>query len=234
LKAFSFVGIVCFIIGLYYTAKINKRLMIFTVLWWIIPLGFYGNIVTIAPRFFTIILPAIIIPMSIFLAHLLRLKKIRWKLLAMISVLIVILLPFLGVQKTFIRRHYSALIPDFYRWLGKSTEPDAWIICCDDGVFISYYAKRNLLNKPAASFRHLPPKELINFKKQLDDILNDKKPVYITSMTLNDYDDYREFWDLIWKNYRVTPVGEMPLEVWYQTPYQTHLNMYILAKIEKK
>jgi Dolichyl-phosphate-mannose-protein mannosyltransferase len=234
IKGFSLVGIVCFGFGLYYAAKFNIRLLIFTVIWWIIPLSFYGNIITIAPRFFSIILPALIIPMSIFLARLLRLKKIQWKLLAVVSLLTIILQPFVSTQKTFIRRHYYALIPDFYRWVGKSTEPDAWIITCDDGLFISYYSKRKVINKPAVSFRHLPPEELIDFKKKLDDILNSKKPVYITNLTLSDYDHFREFWNLMWKNYHLTPVGQMPLELWYQTPYETFPSMYILAKVEKK
>ena len=233
IKAFSIVGIVCFGAGLILTARSNKRLLIFTILWWIIPLGFYGNTLTSAPRFFNIILPALIIPISILLALMLRHKRMLWKLIAVISFLLIIFSPLLDTYQTFTRRHQYALIPDFYRWVGRSTQPGAIIISSDDDMFITYYSKRKTLSKPVG-YRHLSQNELNGFKNKLDDILRKQRPLYITNLALVLYDQYHEFNDLIRKNYHLIQIGQMPLELWYLTPFNPQLHMSNLVKIEKK
>lgn len=231
--AFSAVGILCFSIGLYYTAVLNKRFTIFTILWLLIPLEFYGNTISNAPRFLTIILPAFIIPMSIYLAQMVKHKNILYKLVALTSFLIIISQTLLIAQETFIRRHSFALIPDFYRWVGKSTEPDATIISSDDKTFITYYSNRETLLKPVG-IRHLSSKELKSFKKELDNILDKNKPVYITNLGFTAYDSYLEFGHLLRQNYRLIQIGQRPLELWYDTPYNPNLHMSSLVRIEKK
>jgi len=232
LWTFKITGIVCFLIGLFYTAVFNRKLLGFTVLWWIIPLSFYGNLKSLAPRFLSIILPALIIPISIFLAHLLKHKKRLWNLLALIIFLIIILRPLEHAKDTFIRRNHYDLLTDFYRWMGTSTEPNATIIASDDALLITYYSRRAILEKPSHT-GHLPSQELVVFKKRLDSILDKKNPVYITTLVLHNYDDYLEFWHLMKYHYHLIPVGQRPLELWYQTPYETALRTYGLVKIEK-
>ena len=232
LWTFKMTGIICFLIGLFYTAVSNKKLLGFTVLWWIIPLSFYGNLKSLAPRFLSIILPALIIPISIFLAHLLKHKKRLWNLLALIIFLIIILRPLEHTKDTFIRRNHYDLLTDFYRWVGTSTEPNAIIIASDDGLLITHYSRRSILEKPSHT-GHLPSQELVDFKKRLDSILDEQKPVYITTLVLHNYDDYLEFWHLMKHHYHLVPVGQRPLELWYQTPYETALRPYGLLKIKK-
>ena len=232
-KAFSIIGIVCFGTGLFYAAKSYKGLLPFIILWLIIPLSFYGNVMTSAPRFFNIMLPALIIPISILLTHMLKQKRILWGLIAAISFLLIILGPLLNTRQTFIRRHHHALIPDYYRWVGKSTPADATIISSDDDLFITYYSGRKTLSKPV-SFGHLSPKELNDFKKKLDNIFKNQKPLYITNLAFTIYDHYHEFQKLLWQNYHLIKIGEKPLETWYETPFNPDLFMSILIKIEKK
>jgi len=229
--AFSLVGIVCFGAGLLLMAKFNKKLLAFVMLWGIVPLGFYGDIS--APRFLNILLPAVIIPISVVLAHMLRHKRMLWRLVAMISSLLIILIPLFYTHQTFIRRHHYALIPDYYRWVGQLTAPDATIISSDDSVFITYYSKRNTLLRPVG-IRHLSPNELNGFKNKLDTILKNKKPVYITNSAFILYDHYHEFSDLMQKNYHLIQIGKMPLELWYITPFNPQLHMSSLIKVEKK
>ena len=233
IKNFNIVGIICFGAGLYYTAVLNKRLLIFTILWWTIPLCLFGNDITNAPRYLNILLPAIIIPISIFLTHKLRNKEKVWRLLAMISLLIIIFQPLLITQETFIRRHHYALIPDFYRWVGKSTERDATIISSDDGLFITYYSGRNILRKPNDVAGHISPKELTDFKRKLDHILTNGKPVYITELAFIQYDRYREFSKLMQQNYHLSQVGQMTLELWYNTPFDIAMGNWGLVKIKR-
>jgi hypothetical protein len=234
LKTFTMVGLVCFSAGLYYASVLNKRLLIFTVLWWALPLIIFSNIITTAPRYLTIILPAFIIPISIFLAHMFRHKRILWRLIAPISCLIVLIQPLMNTRGTFIRRHHHSLIADFYRWVGKSTPSDATIISADDAVFITYYSGRKTLSKPVAVIGHISPEKLIIFKKNLDNILNARKPVYAAHWGLDSYDSFKEFRDLMRQNYDLIPIGQRPLESWYQTPFTTYLRMADLVKIEKK
>jgi len=115
IKAFNIVGIICFMAGLYYTAALNKRLLVLIILWWIIPLNLYGNIITSSPRFYSILLPVIIIPISIYLSNKLREKNKLSKMIAMLVFLVIILVPLFQPLITFIRRHNISLISDYYR-----------------------------------------------------------------------------------------------------------------------
>ncbi len=234
LQAFSLVGIFCFCAGFLGMAAVNKRLFVFTWLWCFIPFIFYGNTMTSAPRFYTILLPAIIIPISIFLARVMRNKKLFWKVVALTAFLCIILQPLSKTEETFLRRHHYSLLADYYLWVNKITEPNATIISCDDNLFIEYYSKRHTLVKPALVHRHLPPQDLITFKRKLDDLLDNHQPVYITTLVLDDYDDFLEFRNLMLQNYRLIPQGDMPLEFWYETPFKSFIDIYGLVKVEKK
>jgi len=232
-QSFNTIGIVCFAAGLYYTAVFNKNLLIFTVLWWIIPLGLLSNIITCSPRYFTFLLPAIIIPISIFLAHMLRQHRMLLKAFALISFIIIISKPVLDIKNILIRRHHYALISEYYRWVGRSTEPDATLISSDDGLFITYYSKRDVLGKPYSLIGSLSHQELVDFKKNLERILNNRKMVYITELALVQNDRYQEFKKFMQRYYHLVYVGQRPLELWYQTPYEPiwSVNLY---KVEKK
>jgi len=226
------VGIFCFVAGLLVMGRSKRQLLLLTVLWWIIPLGFYGNLVTTAPRFFTIILPAFIIPISFFLAYLFRRKNWALKILALICFLTILFWPLQSTLGTFERRHQYGLIADFYQWVGQRTEADALIITSDDGPFVPYYAHRKFVYKPAGA-RHLMSQELSDFKMVLDRALNERTPVYITGMGLSGYDFYGEFKNFMRKNYHLTTIGKKPLELWYTTPFDPKLHMSVLMKVER-
>ncbi len=233
IRSFSIIGAVCFFAGFYFMAKSNKKPLIFIILWISVPLMFYGNAMTSAPRFFNIIIPAVIIPIGVFLAQMIRHKSLPWVLIILASYLIMVFQPLLYTAQTFKRRHQQALISDYYTWVGKITEPDAVIVSSDDEMFITYYSKRDTLGKPARS-GHILPSEFADFKKKLDKIIARHKPVYISAFGLLLYDNFFEFRDFMRRNYLMWQVGQMPLELWYETPFKTQLNMYGLIKISQK
>lgn len=233
-SAFTLLGMACYGAGLLYLIYRGPRFLLATVLWWIIPLGFYGNVLTSVPRFFTTTLPAFIIPMSFYLAYFLRGKNKILKILALVCFLTIIGFPLMMTKETFVRRHHYALIVDLYRWVGAVTQPNALIISSDDGPFVTYYANRKVLIKPERGFKHLLNKQLIDFKKAVDQALNNRTPVYLTEMGLDCYNYYGDFPNFMQQNYRLTWVGRKPLELWYFTPFNPYLIMSGLIKVEKK
>jgi len=233
-EAFNIAGIICFCAGLLRTFLLNKKLSFFIAIWLIVPLSFFNNINLTVPRFFNILLPAIIIPISIFLAYLLKHKGILSKLIGAVSFLAISLQPFSNSQEILLRRHEHALIADYYLWVGRSTEADATIISSDDELFITYYSKRKIIARPISTITHLSVKELATFKERLDNILNKHTPLYITNFGFTSYDNYHEFGAFMTQNYRLINTGQAPLELWYESPYNSNLHMSSLVKIEKK
>jgi len=235
LKAFSLLGLLCSCVGLGNTARTDKRLFIFLILWITPPLGFYGNTATSVPRFLNIILPAFIIPLSILLTSNLKHKWMVWRLLAMLSFLIILFVPLQNTYQTFLRRHHDALIPDYYRWVGLSTKADAQILSADDALFITYYSGRKAYLKPLAMANgHLPVQDLNDFKIKLDDTLKKHQPVYATNSAIVLYDPHREFENFLRQNYHLVTIGQKPLELWYLSPFNPQFHISNLLKIERK
>ncbi len=231
---FNIIGILCFAVSLYYTAKFNKKLLFFILLWSAVPLIVYGNITTSSPRFFTILVPAIVVPVSIFLGTMLKHKKMLWKIIVPVCYLMLLLRPLLNIYPTFSYRHHHRAITDFYLWVKQSTPPHAVIICCDDGPFIAYYAKRQTLVRPVAVRRRLELDEWNVFQRTLDKILNDKGQVYISEWTLIANDAYQEFQHLLRQHYELIEVGKKPMQVWYNTPLESDVWECRLYRIKAK
>jgi hypothetical protein len=229
----SWAGVAWWVLGNIYLARNNPKALALTVLWWAGPLLFYGNLITTVPRFLSVTLPGFIIPIAVLLAHFLR-KNNRWgRILAGASFLFMVIQPLANTQEVLRRRHQHSLAAEFYTWIREVTPPDASIICSDDALFITYYSGRSRLEKPAGA-RHLTREELDAFQQELNEALGKNVPVYMTSMGLQAYDYYHEFSGFMNKHYILTAIGEKPLELWYATPFEAHLFMSVLFKVEKR
>lgn len=232
-QAFSLIGLGIWAAGLFLSVRLRNVPCLLTVLWWLVPIGFYGNLVTTAPRFLTIILPAFIIPMGFFLSHLYRQRNKALQAAALVALLIMIGIPLKSTLGTFVRRHQESLIAEFYTWVGQATPPQALVICCDDRMFVSYYAGRRVIDRPERT-GHLTLRELMDFKQQVDAALGSNSPVYLTGMGLTGYDFYAEFRNFMRKNYRLTLVGQRPLELWHTSPFDPRLHLSQLIRVERK
>ncbi len=232
--ALSVIGPVCYGLGVLLLMRSQQRQLLLTILWWVIPLGFYGNVMTSVPRFLTTFLPAFIIPISLLLAYFAQKKNKLLKVLSFVCLAVIIIGPLMATEATFVRRHHHSLIADFYQWVGQVTAPNAVVISTDDSPFVEYYAHRKTLIKPEAIGRHLPPQELEAFKKTVDQDLSKHIPVYMTGLCIGRYDDFREFLNLMEHHYRLKWVGRKPLELWYWTPFVPGLHLSGLLKINKR
>ena len=112
-------------------------------------------------------------------------------------------------------RHEHALLPEFARWLGKNTEAEAKIIVSDEGLFIHYYGHRGTLSRPR-SFHTLNNERLQEFKENLDALLNNGIPVYITGIGLYGYDPKSQFSNFMKKNYDIKLTGAKMTEDWHR------------------
>ena len=230
---FSYTGTACYLAGILYLIGSDKKILLFSVLWWLIPLGFYGNLLMMCPRYYAFLLPAFIIPIAVLLGALVKHKSLMLRIGAYISIVMIILGPLSDTLGTFMRRHEHALLPEYYEWIGNIVEPNAGIIGCDDGLFIQRYTKREFLEKPA-SFGHINRESLTVFKKNVDAYLDNGRPVYITDMLgLFPYDKYGEFRQFMLSNYQLTTVARGDLEDWFSTPFWIEVYESSIIKVEK-
>ena len=130
-------------------------------------------------------------------------------------------------------RHDYDSLPEFARWVEKSSEENALIIAGDEGFFIQHYGHRTLLYRPANAF-DFRDAELLNFKQKLDDILSQKIPVYIDANGLYSYDAGKKFSNLIKKNYRLIFLGKVLIEEWYPGEIFADIQWQGLFKITPK
>ncbi|MCD4780741.1 MAG: glycosyltransferase family 39 protein [Candidatus Omnitrophica bacterium] len=212
-KDSSILGLILFLIGLILLFKHDRKCLGLLLLWLIIPFLFYGNIYTITPRYLSLLIPAIIWGKSYALAYYLR-KNTVMKLAFICILVITIALPFSYLYPKLLARHKHALLPDYARWVGEETEPNAYLITSDDSLFFSHYASINILNRPMNTWV-LRDEDLAELKKNIDQFLEQGIPVYITDMGLYAYNPKKKMSNLILKNYNITLIGSRQYESWH-------------------
>ncbi|HTY45509.1 MAG TPA: hypothetical protein VMD52_05930 [Patescibacteria group bacterium] len=106
-------------------------------------------------------------------------------------------------------RHAKAYQVDFAGYVAMITEPDSVILARQEGVFLSYYAKRKVIIPPA----HCDRQQWDDFSAQIEKFIKDKKPVYVISDAFN-YDPCRYFQDFVYNNFVLYKVGEQLNEDW--------------------
>ena len=207
-------GLILAVGGFYQLWKESTRNFIFLALWFAMPLLFYGNLHSTAPRFLIISTIPLIWALGYLLSSFWKSPTTIFKKVPVILFLLLEFFMFSNIYPVLAFRHEYDSIPEFARWIAKISEAKALIIAGDEGFFIEYYAHRTLLYRPANAF-DIKDSELINFKQKLDRILSSGIPVYIDANGLYSYDAGQKFSSLIKKNYNLTFLGKHLIEEWY-------------------
>ncbi len=228
----SLLGFYFSIVGLISLLRNHIKILLFCLLWIIVPLFFYGNIYSITARFFVVLLPPFFILEGCAFSRLISVNRL-FRLITAILFLSIVYSNIYMIGKPLLSRHTQALLPDFATWVGEVTEPNALIISGDDGAFFEYYAHRHCLNKPRQVF-DIDGQTLQAFKKDLDDHLNQNIPVYITSVGLYAYDPERKISTMIKENYDLEFIGQLPYEDWHRDALRQLILDVNLFKINKK
>jgi len=185
--------------------------ILFLLLWFIVPILIFGCLKFFVFRLLIITFIPLIILESYFVSHLSGMKS-RWSKLIFPVLFIFVLINVSRYYPMFLFRHQNALLPEFFEWINTATEDGAYIIERDHSIWISHYAKRTPFS-PKNGFSQLSPEDLGQFKKELDDMLSQNIPVYITKYGLLDKTDvFRKF---MINNYRLEFVGGKMIEDWH-------------------
>ncbi|MCK5014714.1 MAG: glycosyltransferase family 39 protein [Candidatus Omnitrophica bacterium] len=201
------------IAGLIYLLKSDTKLFSFLAIWIFTFFIFFGNLIFSINRHFTLVLIPVIIAESYFLSHLPK-KKFLPRRIVTFTFTFVLVLNLLRFYPTIYFRHKHALLPDFFTWVSRKTEPNAYIIERDHSLFIHYYAKRTPL-APKIKLYTQGHDILKEFKGKIDALLNQEIPVYITKYGIL-YRPKHKFRKFMIQHYAFDYVGTKTVEDWHK------------------
>jgi len=233
--ATAYVNVFIALFGVYLLIR-NKKyaLVLFLTSWLLVPLLFYGNLQTVAPRFFLISLPPLLIGLGYGMNYFLDLSSRLFKMALAIVFCFTLLVPLItSIFPILAFRHSMALLPEWAEFIGDNTEPHALIITGDDQDFITHYGKRTVFYRHK-DFFHLDPVEFEKFKQKLTSLLDENVPVYITRDGLYSYDPARKFSSYILENYRLEFQGTRKYEDWHGGELILKVQREALYRIYKK
>ena len=212
-KNFSTPGLLYVIGGFLLLWWRKRKIFIYCLLWIGVPLYFLMHCMNLAPRFFTIILPALYICAGFFFARMFALPCFIRCSFVIIFFLSVILIP-LPILPILLDRHKFAYLPDYARLVGQLTEENARIITGDESSFLSYYGKRTAFGRPKN--KYYTTEELMHFKQQLDALLDQNVPVYMTYSGLFSYNLKKRFSEFMLTHYEINIIGGTFFESWHR------------------
>ncbi|MCK5013121.1 MAG: DUF2723 domain-containing protein, partial [Candidatus Omnitrophica bacterium] len=234
-RNFTLPGFLLSIGGYFLLIVKNKKLFFFLLLWAVCPLFYYGNLyMTLTSRYFVLILPPFIIASVFIVIRLLRqagfVRYITYLFLFVVSCTM-----FIRIYPNLKVRHDEALTPRFAQWVKSVTRKDARVIQADGAVFISYYGHRQPMRRPTRPLHSntVGMDELAAFKRQIDTLLKQNIPVYISSVGLYTYDYEKHFSDYMKANYELKFIGSHPYEGWHGGAMSQNIVLVDLYRIEK-
>ncbi|MCK5214084.1 MAG: glycosyltransferase family 39 protein [Candidatus Omnitrophica bacterium] len=220
-------GVFASLAGCLLAWRAKQNLCVLLLFWIMIPLAIYGLQMTSSARFLTFIMP----PFYILLGYLFAQTLSFSPLSRLISLTIFLSIFFLSITQNFpffISRHHQDTIKEYALWVKKKTEPNAYIINSDEGLFVQHYGERKHLSRPLG-YTFIKEDDLKNFKMKLDRMLNERTPVYITSNALHVYDPRKQFAALIKGHYQLKLAGSQYCEYWHRSPFEQllfYVNLY--------
>ena len=235
---FSIPGLLAAALGLGSLFRSRRPLAIFLTLWFGVPFLLLGNHFMVTPRWLVpALIPVLLAEGELFarmFASAVRPVRLAAALLlvGLLTVSLARIIPVLWF------RHIRALTPDYARWVGAVTEPDAVIVVGDDGPFISRYGNRQTLRQIVTDTTYFQKadtlrKELKDYKDRLTGYLNAGTPVYVTEIGLKS-SNQGVFYFFMTKYFRVKYVGEAPFEVWHRSCLRQKILTIKLYKIERR
>ena len=200
--------------GTFLLIKHNRRLVIFCLLWFFIPLFFLGNLWSTTPRFLTILLPPLVITQSYVFARLFSNRRLILRMFSIFISAFIIITTFNYICPILKSRHKNDVLVDYIQWISKTVEPYAFIITTDGSLFYRYYSRLTLLGRPCKAFDY-SQEDLLKFKDSLDTLLAQGMPVYIPKSNLKSYDYKNQFSNFIQNHYDLECVGQHSYETWH-------------------
>lgn len=229
----TWAGIAVFLGGVFLLVKMNRKMLLFLILWIFFPYVFYSNSsMSVTPRYFAIILPPVLLVQGHMFSYLVNKHK-ALKVASVILFLVISNVLWLRIYPPLKVRHENAYLPQYARWLSRKTQTGARIITSDESLFIKYYGGRSPLGRPLRA-RRIDQSELDQFKKKVDILLDDQVPVYIHSVSLLSYDPGGYFARFVGRSYNLTWVGVAPYEGWHRGEMISDVFPNHLYKVEKK
>jgi hypothetical protein len=193
--------------GLLKILKTQRRVGIFLLAWFVVPLLFYGNVMTTVPRFLLISIIPLVIAEGYGFSLLWKTKHLIRTIIVALVFIVMLSLPLVtNILPILQFRHTHELLPDWARFIAKNTEPDAVLIVGDEELFIHTYGHRKTLTKRLDD---------TVFKKQLSELLDKDIPVYITNTGLSVADPGPGLAAYIDKTYRLELRGQQLTEDWH-------------------
>jgi len=235
---FSFWGLLPILGGLTVLAFESRSKFGFLLLWFLVPFLAFGNSFFITPRFLLTSFVALVICQGYLFLRLIWNRPKALDITGKILFLFLIVLSYHRIYPTLSFRHRHALIPEYGRWIARVTEPNAKIIVGDEGAFIRYYGRRETIHQIVTDTTYYQKheslrEELREYKKNLNALLDQGTPVYITEIGLLS-NNVGLFYFFITKYYTLTYKGTAPFEVWHRRCLK-HLVIKIkLYQITKK
>ena len=231
-ESFSLLGLITGYLGFYLLLKNKPKIFVFLFIWFLIPLLFYGNLHTTAPRFLNLILPPFIAAIGYLFSQICKINP-RFRVTGLAIFLIMLFFPFRNIYPVVAFRHTYNLLPDFLKWMATKTEKNALIISGDEDIFIRYYAGRSSFPRPLDQF-FLKDILLEEFKQKLNKLLEKNTPVYIISTGLFAYDPGLKFSSYIKANYKLIFLGKRWSEDWHRGELVLHTGPMALFRVVKK
>ena len=233
LTSSSYIGIGTALAGLLGMARKRPKTACSLLLWFAFPFCVFSMMNVVTPRYFSIAM----IPWSICQAYILNilLKQPKpWFRYTAIGVFLLnCSVMMYAIATPLMFRHQYALTDDFGRWIARITPPSAEIISMDEFLFVQYYGQRTLLGRPIFQYDD-SLKELKAFKEKLDEKLDSRVPVYITTFGLVTYDVSQTFINFMNNNYTLVPVGTHWVEDWHPGELEDMIIECVLYRVLKK
>lgn len=209
---FSPVGFLMSLAGLGLFLRRSWAIFWFLTLWAAGSFFIYAQLDFLVARFLLITAVPLTISLAYFCAHYLRLTgAAKWT--GGLIFFATVYLTLNSIYPIVKLRHDRALLPEFAVWVSQVTEPEAVIITKDERHFIEYYGHRQTFSRPAQK-NTVSSKQIRQFKSDLDKMLSQNIPVYITGTGLYSYDVDGAFAQFMKENYSLILVGDHLSEGW--------------------
>jgi len=228
----TILGFLIALVGFLFLYKKDKNNFYFLILWFFPSFIFFLNLVYTRPRLFLAPLLAFIVAQGYFFSFLANSRR-KVRILLFILFFLSIYSSFIGIYPILSHRHEKALLPDFYRWVGKNTEKNALIIERDNSLFLKHYAKRESMSLPNSIFE-TDAQRLTAASLKIDAALKMKRPVYATGSGILGYNPDFKYGEFMGKNYIMTFIGHHKIEDWHQGALVSRVGLIPLYKINNK
>ncbi|MBN1502560.1 glycosyltransferase family 39 protein [Candidatus Woesearchaeota archaeon] len=229
IKAVTIFALIFSIFGLLYLS-VKKRYYDFYyyLLWILIPLLYFSNLVGTKPRY----LIPVFIPMIVLNALSIDVFYNKSKRAGILILIFLLVLMFLSIYPTVSFRHKYSTAKEFAKLINRTTEPNSVLILYGDDVpLMHFYAQREYLDYVYGNTE----KDLMNFLSSIFQALESGKPVYLseTVFNLDSRDRGIYIFAMLQKNFKLTQVDTLIWENPHAASVMSQKFNVSLIKIER-